>query len=451
MRRSALVVPLLPLALMASACGAGPDETPEESAATPAVDASWEERTGSHGAVLPRLLLSDAGSGAVTVLDVNTGATAGTVEATGPARFATVTTDGGLAFLVQGDDDTVQLLDAGIRYEAHGEHSDPKHVEPAIVEGSIDVPTPSHVVTHDDHAAIFADGDAGVSLVHLDGEEAPAKLAAEAKVEAGDPHHGVSVPLGHDLVTSLGDADGERVGVQVLTEDGTVEETFEECPGLHGEFTPDDDTVLFGCADGVLKVHNDGGKWATTKIANPDDTEDAKVGTIRGRAGEEVVLGNYSDGAVVLIDTHDDSMTRVEVPGTVASIAWDPYWGTGLVLTTDGTLHTVDPESKELGASVQATDEFRTDSEDGGRAVVVAGENYVYLVNPTTRELVEVAVSGEGLAVERNKVLDFVPRDLAVVGLAALESPGHDDGHEEEHDHAEDEGHSHDDGHDHDH
>ncbi|TDQ51975.1 hypothetical protein [Actinorugispora endophytica] len=431
MRGTALAASLLSVALLASACGDARD-TPEDEAA-PEAETSWPEREASHGAVLPRLVVSDADSGTATVIDVATGETVGTVEGAGPARLTPVTADGTLVLLAQEGDDTVQLLDAGIRYEAHGGHADPKPVEPALVDGAQTIAAPGGVVVHDGHAAVLSHGDGAVSVFALDGSEAPAEFAAEATVETGADGAGSAVPVGHDLVVGLGDDNG----VRVLAEDGAVEHEFADCPDAAGAAATAEATALFGCADGVLEVTGHDGEWEAVKIASPAGADGGRVTSIAGAPDQEVVLGDYSDESVVLIDTHDDTATEVAVPGTVAAIAWDPYWIRGLVLTADGVLHSVDPETGEIAHSVEATGGF---APEDGRAAIAVGENHVYLTNPATGELVEVSVSGDGLAVERNQLLDLSPHDLAVVGLAALDS-GHED-EEAGHDHEDEEGHA---------
>ncbi|SKA03586.1 hypothetical protein SAMN02745673_02256 [Marinactinospora thermotolerans DSM 45154] len=453
MRRSALAAPLvLPLVMLASACGTEESEGNNGPDPSPSPAAGWEAREASHGAALPRLVVSAADSGAVHVIDVASGETAGSVEATGPALLSAASPSGGQVFLVQTGDDTVQLLDAGIRYTAHGDHADPDHVEPALVEGAIEVPEPSHALVHGDHAAVFADGDGSVSLVNV-GDEAPDELAAEATTPSGTAHQGVAIPLGHDIVASRADSSGEVTGVQVLTEDGDVEAEFDDCPDLRGAFAPDSETALFGCSDGVLKVHSHDGTWEATKIDAPEGGgEDARVTMLAGAPGAEQVLGSYSDGQVAVIDTAAEEISPLDLPADFVTLAWDPFWEQGLVLTSDGSLHAVDPANGEITHSTRATGEVGDATEDGGRAAVVAGENYAYVVNPTTRELAEVSVGGDGLALERAMTLDFTPRDLAIVGLAELGGhEEHEHTHEEGHDHSADSGEGHDHAHDEEH
>lgn len=448
MRRSALAAALFPLILLASACGGGDDtqdagdQSGDRSGGTNG-GSDWKPREAAHGAVKPRLLVSDAGSGRVDAIDVGSGESAGTLTTTGAARLHPADPSGTRVFAVQGDDDTVQLIDAGIRSKAHGDHEDAAHTDPSVVDGAIEVPAPSHVVAHGDHAAVFADGDASITMVPVE-DGAPKRLAAEGEpVSAGDAHHGVAVPIGDELIASLGDGKGpdrdRRIGAQVIGGDGAQAEAFKDCPDLHGEFSPDDDTVLFGCLDGVLKVHKHDGSWEAEKIDGPTKGgEDERTGTVVGQHGATRVLGDYSDGTVVVIDTEKDTTTPVEVPGGVATVAWDPYWEQGLVLTKDGVLHAIDPEKAEVTDSVDATEKFRTESEDGGRAVIAAGENYAYVLNPTSKEIVEVGVSRDGLKAGRSMALDFTPRDLTVVGLAALGEEGdgeHEEGKDEDHDH----------------
>src|SRR5690606_7507030 len=82
-----------------------------------------------------------------------------------------------------------------------------------------------------------------------------------------EPHHGVAIRLDDGTVLStFGDADGAE-GVVALDADGKETDRSKDCPGTHGEATAKDETVAFGCQDGILLYAD--GKF--TKVDSPDD------------------------------------------------------------------------------------------------------------------------------------------------------------------------------------
>jgi hypothetical protein len=128
---------------------------------------------------------------------------------------------------------------------------------------------PGHVVRHAGRTVLFTDGTGEVRIVD------PTTLdSGHPEVEtyrAARPHHGVAIELANDeLVVTLGDAD-ERVGIVVLDENRKEIARHEDCPGVHGEATAKDETVVPGCESGV-RTYRDGqiAKGAQPHRVRPD-------------------------------------------------------------------------------------------------------------------------------------------------------------------------------------
>jgi hypothetical protein len=153
----------------------------------------------------------------------------------------------------------------------------------------------------------------------------PNELAAGApKAEmfkTPQPHHGVAVVLDDGTqLRSDGDPD-VRSGAVAVGADGREIARNAECPGVHGEAVVGDDTVVFGCENGVLVFT--GGKF--NKIAGPG--EYGRVGTVKGHHDSAVALGDFKvdpdaelerPNQFALIDTERGELKIVKLPAGVS-------------------------------------------------------------------------------------------------------------------------------------
>ena len=109
---------------------------------------------------------------------------------------------------------------------------------------------PGHVVRHAGRTVLFTDGTGEVRIVDratLDSGNPKAEA-----YRAAQPHHGVAIELTNDeLVVTLANSD-ERLGIVVLDKNRKEITRNEDCPGVHGDATAKDETVVIGCENGVL-------------------------------------------------------------------------------------------------------------------------------------------------------------------------------------------------------
>jgi hypothetical protein len=171
----------------------------------------------------------------------------------------------------------------------------------------------------------------------------------------------VAVPLADgSMLVSVGTPE-TRTGAQVVDAAGTVTDQDRTCPGVHGEATTADATLL-GCTDGVL-VHDEDG---FTKIASPDPY--GRIGNQAGSPESPVVLGDYKvdeeaqlerPERVSLVDTEADEVRLVDLGTSYSfrSLGRGPE-GEALVLGTDGALHVLDPDSGEVTRRTAVVDEW---------------------------------------------------------------------------------------------
>ncbi|WP_278235670.1 zinc metallochaperone AztD [Isoptericola sp. AK164] len=377
----------LPLGLLA-ACG-----TDAEEPATETDPAAAETEDSADSAQGPTEVQSRTARVAVTydggikVLDAMTLEEVGDVELEGfnrlnPAgdgRHLAVSTTGGF-----------QLLDTGTWGEGHGDHFHYYTASPELTDVTYDAERPGHAVVHDGTTAFFDDGTGHVELVEsLHVAEADAEVET---VELPDAHHGVAVPLSDgSLLVTIG-TEEERTGVAVLDADGEEVASSGDCPGVHGESVAQGEAVVLGCENGAV-VYADG---EFTQVETPD--EYSRIGNQAGSEASPVILGDYKTDPdaelerptrVSLIDTRDASHRLVDLPGSYSfrSLARGDD-GEALVLTTDGSLQVIDPESGEITASIPVVDSWEEPTDwQQPRPTVLALDGSVYVTDPANQQI----------------------------------------------------------------
>jgi hypothetical protein len=238
---------------------------------------------------------------------------------------------------------------------------------------------------------------------------------------APEPHHGVSIALeGGTLVTTVGTEDS-RSGATALRpegEDYTEIATSDECPGIHGEGTAADETVVFGCDDGAL-LYRDG---EFEKLQAPD--EFGRMGSAYVSEDSPLVIGDYNTdpddegyllSAVALIDTAAGTFKPVTLPEDIE------YTWRGVVrgpddqaylLGTDGAIHVMDPATGKLTDEYPVVDPWEgpEDWQNPHPALTVAGDT-AYVADPANRQVHavdlttgDVTASSPELAAEPNEM-----------------------------------------------
>jgi hypothetical protein len=434
-----LLAALALTALLAAGCGN--DDSAQAPAADPpttttaaddhddADDDHGHDGGGEEGAVevaepALRLLVADSTSGEIVVLDLATGEEIGHVDVAGPARLYTEP-HGRYVVAAQRDHDRVDWIDGGAWTVDHADHAHYWAAAPTVVsEWHVDGPQPTHVVFHHDLLAVFNDGDG--SFWALDTHHLGDDDALLGTWDTGVAHHGVAVALedlGVIVVSIPGDDPDDTLPIGVAVIDlGTGEEIdrFENCPGLHGEFATDE-IIAFGCSDGVLLVEPHGDHWHADKVDRPAGTpDDVRTGTLTGGHDLDYLIGNLGSDALVRIDLDTETATAIPLPLPAAAWSFDAEREQIVVLTVDGSLHLIDPASREVVDSIEATDAIELPQGHGGGprpSILVAGTR-AYVSDPANEQVIEVAIDGE-LRVARAFDVGFAPLSLAVAGMAS--------------------------------
>jgi DNA-binding beta-propeller fold protein YncE len=275
---------------------------------------------------------------------------------------------------------------------------------------------PGHVVPHGDRTALFADGTGEITVFN------PNELANGApKAETfktPQPHHGVAVVLDDGTqLRSDGDPD-VRSGAVAVGADGREIARTAECPGIHGEAVVGDDTVVFGCENGVLVFT--GGKF--NKIAGPG--EYGRVGTVKGHHDSPVALGDFKvdpdaelerPNQFSLIDTERGELKIVKLPAGVSysfrSLARGPH-AEALILGTDGNLYVIDPATGNTMKTLAVTQRWtEPDDWQQPRPTVFTRAHDVYVTDTASNQIHLVDVeTGE---VSTSTTLEHTPNELS--------------------------------------
>ncbi|WP_443423603.1 hypothetical protein [Brachybacterium paraconglomeratum] len=441
--------------LALSACGSGTDGGASDGGGEEAgaAESPSSDRT-EVGALSPRIVL--AHEGGVVTLDSADGSV---LDETPVEGYVRLNPAGDGRHVAVSASDAVTMYDTGLLAQGHGDHFHYYVQDPALTDLSLEAPMPGHVVPHGDRTAIFADGTGDITLIDPTAlGEGQLDVLEETATE--DPHHGVAVPLSDGgLLTTQGTEDA-RSTVQVLDADGKVVAETDDCPGVHGEAaaqpTESGDVISLGCENGSV-IYRDG---EFHKVAIDGDYQ--RSGNQKGHEDSPIVLADHKVEAepaggierpteIALIDTRDATQQLVDLGS--------PYWfrsldrgpdGEALVLTYDGELNILDPDSGEILHEVPVTGEWEEGEnwQEAGPMLSVA-DGTAFVVDPEAKKLSMVDVaSGE---VYRELDLPVVPHEIQVttgtasgeyeVSPGASESEG-EEGHEG-HGHADEDGHDH--------
>ncbi|MGW8483077.1 zinc metallochaperone AztD [Microbacterium sp. NPDC055903] len=371
-------------------------------AAEPAAEPSSTADEGATTETAPRIAVAYAGG--VLVVDGETLEVVADlpseefvrVNPAGDDRHVLVTTSQGFQFL---DADAAELTDL---------------VVPAAAAG--------HVVRHDGRTVLYDDATSDTTVFDTAALAAIDGALPDAEVIAGvEAHHGVSVILEDGtFVTTVGDSTG-RTGIRATDADGAEIAASADCPGVHGEGAAQDETLVFGCENGVL-VYADG---EITKVASPD--EFGRIGNAYASEDSPLVVMDYKDDPdaegsllanIALVDTENKTLEKVALPDGV-QYTWRGIVRAdsahALMIGTDGQLHVIDAATGAIEESYPAIEAWEGPAEwqQPHPAIAVAGD-VVYVTDSANSTIVAIdAATGEQIATGE---LPQVPNEIAVAG-----------------------------------
>jgi outer membrane protein assembly factor BamB len=357
-----------------------------------------------------RLVISDAKSGMLQVLDLEKGAVVGSFSSPGPANVY-ATPGGQFAFAVHREANRVSIVYGGMELEDHGNHADIKLSNPYSSATLNTGPKPTHFFAHGKDIAIFNDGDGTVAVFNQD------RLGLSmdfSEISTGPADHGAPVVL-DGMLLSGGVAGGV---VSLFTGSGRKVMQFpQNCPRLHGEAVLGA-VVGFGCGDGVLLLEKRGSGFAAKKIPNPAGTpENVRVGTLISHAKHLVMVGNFGKG-LVWVDPKTATLQPFALPANPASFKFDAD-GRLVVLTADGNLHTVDMVGKKVVSSLGVTAPITASGEGAVRPSLAVGDGMAYISLPDKGEVLEVDLAT--MQIKRKFAVGGTPGSVALLQVGGVQ------------------------------
>ncbi|GAB2528515.1 zinc metallochaperone AztD [Paramicrobacterium agarici] len=294
---------------------------------------------------------------------------------------------------------------------------------PELTDLVFDATAAGHVVRHAGKTVLFDDGTGTTTIVDTEGLlQSDGSLPETQTYTAESAHHGVSIVLDDGtLVTTVGTEESRTGAVALHPHDDHWHEaaSSDECPGIHGEGTAADEAVIFGCENGALLFHD--GEF--TKFTAPDDY--GRMGNAYVSETSAIVVGDYKSdpdaegyllNAMTLIDTAAGTYDVVDLPDEVQYTFRDVVRGpddNAYILSSDGSIHVLDPTSGELVDAFPVIDPWEGPSEwqDAHPAIVTDGEvGYVTEPSANALHVVDLA-TGEVLTTAE---FEFTPNEVAV-------------------------------------
>ncbi|MGA5006580.1 hypothetical protein ACPCDX_16430 [Streptomyces koyangensis] len=394
---AALCAALVGSALLAG-CGSGGDQRPDAAPGNSGVPHGYVEGAEEQAEQQSRLVLADAGSGAVHVLDLITGDVTKLKRGT---KARALHTDGRFAYL--DTPDGTRVLDSGAWTVDHGDHV---HYYRAGIRdlGMIGGAAPEHV--HADQA-----------LTALSPAEGATRLFDREKLEGGSVGRARTLDSGatgpvvpyaeHLLAAGAGD---DRDRVRVLDREGTEVASLDEpCAKVLGEAVTRRGVVL-GCADGALLVREEKGKFSAEKIAYDGEVDAQNRATgFRHRAGSTTLVSPSGADAVWVLDVTDRSWTRIET-GPLAAANTAGEGADLLALGKDGALTSWDIDSGKQTARTKLLAGRATDA-----ATIEVDTGRAYVNDPGARKVYEIDYN-DRLRLARAFPLSLTPTHMVETG-----------------------------------
>lgn len=398
-RKSLLLgVILASLCALQVAAAQGAQATAHDPDHTEADDHDHDELVGA------RLLIGEAGTAQLYVLDLDSGEVIAHFTAPGPSSIYQLP-DPRYAVAVHRADNRVSIIHSGLTAVDHGDHADLLLGNPHVLATLNVGRQPTHVFARGTDLAFFSDQDGTVAW--LDARLLGISLDY-AEIVAREPGHGAMAVLDGHMVVGLPDG-----GVDVYTRDGRSVAHFSGCPGLHGQAALSD-TVTFGCSDGVIVIRSVGaGLFTAHKLANPPRSpEGARVSTLTSDDDSAVLVGNFGQG-IAVIDPVALTITTHALP--TSQIAGRIYEHGELYvhLGVDGNLRSIDPATGEVLAIVAVSGD--SSAQGSQRPTLTVFGSSAYVTDPVTYVVREIDL--EHFEEERHFHLTFMPSGVALMAI----------------------------------
>lgn len=342
-----------------------------------------EHGDGYRGA---RLVVADAGTNAVHVLDVDSAAVIGSFTVPGEGGGSIAVTDSGqYAIVAHRSANRISVIHSGLTSEDHGNHAHLLQGSPYVLATMNVGRQPTHLMPAGSNVLVFNDADGTIAIL----DENLFGLSLDyGLVEAAIPDHGAPLLIGEFVLAGY----ISTGSVDVFDADNNIVDSFEGCPGLHGAVLVGD-TGVFGCSDGVLlaELHDDHFHW--THVANPAGSpEDARVGSFYGQYGN-VAVGNFGSG-LAFVDVEEGTFSTLELSASPfdAAVTGDAV----VVATSDGDVSLVRVHGDHGHLDFTLEGVVSADVASGRPAVAVLGDR-AFVTDPAGSQVQVLSIAGGSL------------------------------------------------------
>lgn len=365
---------------------------------------------GAHAETATRLVIADAKTNVLTVLDTASGQALASFGTPGKLSGLYTGPGGSYAYAIHRDTDRLTVLHSGLGSVDHGDHKDLVQGAPHVLATLNVGQQPTHFFAHEGRVVIFNDKGGTVAVF---GETLLGKTNDMQVVKVAQPDHGAPTVTGDVLLS--GHLRLNRVDAYNLKTGALMKTVDLPCPGLHGEAVLGQ-VSYFGCTDGVLAVTVAGLDVTARKLPNPAGTaEGVRVGTVASHPKSGTLYGNFGQG-LARWTPNDTTLSAVRLPAAPLKFAFAPDGQRLLVLTADGNLHALNARTGRVLKTVAAVQPADAADKTAIRPTMTVGPAHAYLTSPATGEVLEVALAE--LNVTRRLAVGGTPAMIAVTSAA---------------------------------
>ncbi len=404
----------------------------------------------SHDAELAgRLLVGDGETGALSVIDLETGhvhqdefdlgSRAGRIYPTKSGRFAVA---------VSSDANAVNVIDGGMYLEEHGDHFDMVERDVSLLGIDLAGDRPVHMYVGGEWATVYYDGSGDFLLINEHELEEEGSSYVPITMNAG-AQHGAVIPLEDDLfAVSLQHPDyadnpeeyGLPIGAEIWDLDGNVLHSAEGCPDLHGD-AGNGHMAVFGCTGGVLMVEAHDGHYEDAFIPAPAGSpDDFRLTSVWGYYGLDHFFALGSAVGLYVVEPEEGSMEQL-IPASEdlrpIQVALSHDGELLLVVMSDGELRMYEAHDLDLLASTSDALTGEIDPGFWARPHIATAPDHIFVTNSGAGEV--IALDAHDLEEVGHWEISGAPTKIAFVGILG-EGDHPEEGHD---DHDDDDGHGH--------
>lgn len=370
--RSAVVAAASSLTLISCAA----PEPPTAGTSTAGSDLAAEAGTTEVAGPQPRLVLSDANSGRIDVVDLVTEETLESFDVQHPAALRAA----GNRYVVatSSSQNTIHVLDPGSWTIDHGDHTH-SYTKP-----------PADLGHFDTMLEALSNGDVELSITAA-------------------PHPGMVVPVDDHFLVS------EHDTVELRDDSGEIVTRFPTpCPGAEGA-AGWDEQALMACDDGLFLASANGAEWTSEKVSYPDWITPHTRPTIFRKQDSSPIAVAAAGNTVLAFDPAARAWTRIATPDRALDVGISEDGTTAFVVLADGTfrVYTV-ATGTEIASTPVLAEPF-----DGRRTVatpqVLVSGKRAYVTDPAGARVQEIDYR-DNARIARTLDVGFTVGSASVVG-----------------------------------